>query len=565
VEKLIRKRDDSAQPPLYFAAVEDLFDIIHRAHIATGHGGRDRMLKEVSKKYANIPRQAVELYKSLCEECQRKHKRPQVKGVVVKPILTTDLLSRCQVDLIDMQSLPSGEYKWILVYQDHFTKFVLLRPLRSKRATEVANQLVDIFLSFGAPAILQSDNGSEFTAAVIADVAKLWVGLKLVHGKPRQPQSQGSVERANGDIKDMLVAWMNDNKTTEWSWGLKFVQFMKNSSYHAGIDVSPFKAMFGVEAKVGLQSTSLPDEIIKMISSEEELIQITALPESRSDSQSDSSSGVTIVHTFNVPLLADQTILTLDLPVYPPPSAVSADTPVAEVTAPMTVSGVAEVTAQMTVNADTPVAEVTAQMTVNADTPVAEVTAPMILNDPHIAHRPSDEDLACSSSINMTLTKISETRKKTKCAQENQAERMLKRSRTTFVPADKGDSVMIPIPQVDRGRGDPRNLMGIVLERGDNDTYKIGVRKGVLKGRFSRNQFDVCKETFLSEQSCDLTNAISVREAVISESLGGGQGFVKCNCQDNGKKCSTNRCKCFKKKLKCNSRCHGSLSCTNKC
>jgi len=316
------------------------------------------------------------------------------------------------------------------------------------------------------------------------------------------------------------------------------------------IEVFCFSQLSTAQDDAFLLSTSLPDEIIKMISSEEELIQITALPESRSDSQSDSSSGVTIVHTFNVPLLADQTILTLDLPVYPPPSAVSADTPVAEVTAPMTVSGVAEVTAQMTVN---------------ADTPVAEVTAPMILNDPHIAHRPSDEDLACSSSINMTLTKISETRKKTKCAQENQAERMLKRSRTTFVPADKGDSVMIPIPQVDRGRGDPRNLMGIVLERGDNDTYKIGVRKGVLKGRFSRNQFDVCKETFLSEQSCDLTNAISVREAVISESLGGGQGFVKCNCQDNGKKCSTNRCKCFKKKLKCNSRCHGSLSCTNKC
>ena len=93
--------------------------------------------------------------------------------------------------------------------------------------------------------------------------------------------------------------------------------------------------------------------------------------------------------------------------------------------------------------------------------------------------------------------------------------------------ANKGDSVMIPIPMVDRGRGDPRNLIGIVLDRSENDMYKLGVTKGVLKGRFSRNQFDVCQEQFLGEDSVELTNALSIREVVIRYSLGGGQGFIK--------------------------------------
>ena len=121
VEKLIRKRADPESPVLYFAILEDVYDIIHRAHISTGHGGRDRMLKELGKKYANIPRQAVELYKTLCEQCQKKRKRPRVKGVVVKPILTPDLLSRCQVDLIDMQSLPSNFSLSRSFYQICFT------------------------------------------------------------------------------------------------------------------------------------------------------------------------------------------------------------------------------------------------------------------------------------------------------------------------------------------------------------------------------------------------------------------------------------------------------------
>ena len=54
-----------------------------------------------------------------------------------------------------------------------FSKFCVLRPLTSKRAAEVAYQLLDIFWLLGAPAILQSDNDSEFTAQVITDLKQL--------------------------------------------------------------------------------------------------------------------------------------------------------------------------------------------------------------------------------------------------------------------------------------------------------------------------------------------------------------------------------------------------------
>jgi IS30 family transposase len=108
--------------------------------------------------------------------------------------------SHCQVDLIDMQSQADHEFKFIMVYQDHLTKFVILRAMQSKRAEEVACQLTDICLTFGAPCILHSDNGREFVNSVIAELTTLWPELKIVHGKPRHSQSQDSVERANQDI-----------------------------------------------------------------------------------------------------------------------------------------------------------------------------------------------------------------------------------------------------------------------------------------------------------------------------------------------------------------------------
>ncbi|XP_041376886.1 uncharacterized protein LOC121389358 [Gigantopelta aegis] len=100
----------------------------------------------------------------------------------------------------------------------------------------------------------------------------------MVHGKPRHPQSQGSVERANCDIKDMLVCWLGDNNTTEWTVGLKFVQFQKHSSLHSGIKCSPFAAQLGSGARTGLSSCSLPPEILHRLQSEDDLLAAIAMP-----------------------------------------------------------------------------------------------------------------------------------------------------------------------------------------------------------------------------------------------------------------------------------------------
>ena len=104
-----------------------------------------------------------------------------------------------------------------LFIQDHLTKFVVLKPLPTKETAGVAEELVRIFCLFGSPCILQSDNGREFVSRMITEVAALWPGCKIVHGKPRHSQSQGSVERANQDVENILACWMKDNNTDRWA------------------------------------------------------------------------------------------------------------------------------------------------------------------------------------------------------------------------------------------------------------------------------------------------------------------------------------------------------------
>ncbi|XP_057654773.1 KRAB-A domain-containing protein 2-like [Diorhabda carinulata] len=214
-EKLIAPLKPGETNIQYYVTNEELYSILHETHTRIGHGGRIRMLKELQAKYKNITYEVVMLYLNLCKQCQMKYSAPK-KGIVVKPMVSSELNSRCQVDLIDLQSNRDGEYKFIMVYQHHLTKFVRQRPLKTKRAEEVVHNVLSIFLTFGAPAILQSDNGREFSNQVISQICAMCKDVEIVHGKPRHSQTQGSVERANQNIQNMLTAWMNDNDRNKY-------------------------------------------------------------------------------------------------------------------------------------------------------------------------------------------------------------------------------------------------------------------------------------------------------------------------------------------------------------
>ena len=103
----------------------------------------------------------------------------------------------------------------------------------------------------------------------------------------------------------------------------------------------------------------------------------------------------------------------------------------------------------------------------------------------------------------------------------------------------------------------------VILDHDENAMYTICVKAGILNGKYSRNQFDLCPHPLLKDTDVDNSKTVSLRHAVSVESSSGGQGYVKCNCAGS-KRCQTKRCKCYKNKVKCSSRCHSSLLCINK-
>ena len=63
----------------------------------------------------------------------------------------------------------------------------------------------------------------------------------------------------------------SSSNTTDWPVGLKLVQLSKNSSCHSGIKQSPYKALFGSDARAGSRSTRLPSEVLERMVTESDL------------------------------------------------------------------------------------------------------------------------------------------------------------------------------------------------------------------------------------------------------------------------------------------------------
>ena len=54
-------------------------------------------------------------------------------------------------------------YKHVLVIVCYLSKYVVVRPLKTKTSEEVIQNLKDVYLDMGLPDIIQHDQGKEFT------------------------------------------------------------------------------------------------------------------------------------------------------------------------------------------------------------------------------------------------------------------------------------------------------------------------------------------------------------------------------------------------------------------
>ena len=130
-----------------------------------------------------------------------------------------------------------------------------------------------IFCHAGPPHILHSDNGREFKNELLfSTLTQKWPTQKIIYGKPRHPESQGAVERANRDIKEALFKTMHDNfNDVCWVKYLRWVHLPKNISYHTSSRMTPYDAVCNRKPSFCLAHFGIPHEHWEQVNSEQDL------------------------------------------------------------------------------------------------------------------------------------------------------------------------------------------------------------------------------------------------------------------------------------------------------
>ncbi len=68
----------------------------------------------------------------------------------------------------------------------------------------------------GPPEVLQSDNGREFDNQLFDELKERCKGMQIIKGRPRHPQTQGSVEAANKMVERKLASSFEETGSRDW-------------------------------------------------------------------------------------------------------------------------------------------------------------------------------------------------------------------------------------------------------------------------------------------------------------------------------------------------------------
>ena len=243
-------RDGEGRIVIPASARELVKYILHAAHGTpfSGHLGLQRTIDAIYSQgyvWSGIYDDVKEFIEC-CPACQKTRLRRHVEVEMKTTMVDQPFHTICIDTLGPLTEDTAHGYKYIIVLVDAFTRWVELYPSASTDAKSAADALIaTIFARHGLPAVVRSDNGSQYANELIE---KLLDVLKVKHHRviPYHPQSNGIVERLNFEIMKHLRCLTCDlTLIGDWPAALPIIQFILNNTVHSALGVTPHAMLYG--------------------------------------------------------------------------------------------------------------------------------------------------------------------------------------------------------------------------------------------------------------------------------------------------------------------------------
>jgi len=106
---------------------------------------------------------------------------------------------------------------------------------------------------------------------------------------------------------------------------------------------------------------------------------------------------------------------------------------------------------------------------------------------------------------------------------------MVSLSNSRLPAVDIGTDVVVRVPDLDRGRLAPRNVLAVVVDVSSSGLYLLGTKEGLLERLYARNEFPTADNNVIKAHDVP-SSSLSLRSASMIAS-GRKQGFVSCHCK----------------------------------
>ena len=137
---------------------------------------------------------------------------------------------------------PNGKY--VLTVTDHFSRHVELYPLNTITADKIVKCLFSYITSFGRPALILSDLGTQYTSQIY-NIFNDTLGIKILHTSVARPQANSISERINTSIKYSITTLQQEGHSFENA--ICIHKSLYNCSTHSSTLFSPNLLHFGRE------------------------------------------------------------------------------------------------------------------------------------------------------------------------------------------------------------------------------------------------------------------------------------------------------------------------------
>lgn len=217
-------------------------EVIQAAHEGLAHLGTNKTYNYL-KNFVVFPRMEVKVrnFVRACVSCQKNKVPNKVYHAPLVSVEAHEPLELVSADLFGPLPTSKGNFSFVLVCLDVFSKFVKLYPVRRATGVQVTRKVIDKYITeVGKPKKIVADRGPCFYSKYWDSQLKLQ-GIQPTHSSVYHPASN-PVERYMRTLGEMCRAYCNEKHTT-WATHLPFFENCFNNAIHETTGVTPLEIL----------------------------------------------------------------------------------------------------------------------------------------------------------------------------------------------------------------------------------------------------------------------------------------------------------------------------------